>query len=146
MTSPTESYVDSVATFVSDNVRSTLVSLNVQRVTTPDWISRLSTPVLVAVPVAVGDATSSVQEAESSCQPLGTASLRSSVVVGSKEISCCWPLPLIVQLVSPVVAAAEALKGKGVASFGVAFFTMVRKPTFGAKTQSDGSDPGTPEG
>ena len=73
-------------------------SLNVQRVTMPDWIVRLSTPVLVGVPVDVGVASSSAQDAESSLQPLGTTSFRSRVVVGAKEINCCSPLPLIVQL------------------------------------------------
>src|SRR4051794_563715 len=121
------------------------VSLNVQRVTTPGWIWRLFTPVLVGVPVGVAVASTCTQEAESSFHPLGTASFRLSVV-GAKEINCCSPLPLIVQLLCSVVAATDALKVNAVSSSGLAFFTMLRNPTFGAKTQSDGSDPGTCDG
>ena len=61
-------------------------------------------------------------------------------------INCCSPLPLIVQLVSPVVAAADELNVNAVSSSGLALLTMVRNPTFGAKTQSDGAEPGTCDG
>ena len=51
-------------------------------VSSPERISRLSMPVAVDVPVAVGVAVWIAQEAESSFQPAGTASFRSRVVVG----------------------------------------------------------------
>ena len=57
-------------------------SLKVQMVSSPERISRLSIPVAVDVPVAVGVAVWITQAAESSTQPAGTASFRSRVVVG----------------------------------------------------------------
>jgi hypothetical protein len=62
------------------------VSLNVQIVSSPDRISRLSTPVDVDVPVDVAAAAWIAHEAESRAQPEGTASFRSRVLVGAKEI------------------------------------------------------------
>ena len=105
-----------------------------------------STPVAVSVPVAVGVPVWISHEAESSCHPSGTTSLMSSVVVAAYEIRSTEPLPVIVHEVSPPAEAAEALNTKSVESSGSATLTIVRKPLFGVKTQSDGSEFGWPEG
>ena len=103
-------------------------------------------PVAVDVPVAVGVAVWIAQEAEVRTQPAGTASFRSRVEVGAYEI-CAWePLPAIVQEASPDADGAEALNGNDVPSSGFATFTIVRKPLLGAKTQSEGSEFGSPRG
>jgi hypothetical protein len=47
---------------------------------------------------------------------------------------------LIVQLEVAVADGSLELKTNGVPSFGLAALTIVRKPLFGAKTQSDGSE------
>jgi hypothetical protein len=73
-------------------------------------------------------------------------SLRSSVVVAAYEINCTEPLPVIVHEVSPPAEGADALNTKSVVSLGFAALTIVRNPLFGAKTQSDGSEFGSPEG
>ena len=58
------------------------------------------------------------------------------------------PLPLIVQLLTGGVVAepADALKVNACVDPAGATLVIVRKPLFGAKTQSDGSEFGWPEG
>jgi hypothetical protein len=110
--------------------------VNVQTVSRPDWIVRLSTPVGVGVPLAVEGWIT--QEAESSLNPPGTASFRSRVVVGAYGISDTDPLPLIVQVLASFVEAAEALNVNACVLPAGAFLTMVRKPLPGVTTQSKG--------
>jgi hypothetical protein len=106
----------------------------------------LSTPVAVDVPVAVGVAVWIAHEAESRSQPAGMSSFRSRVVVGAYEISWTEPLPVIVQLVSVVCDASDALKSNSCVVPAGATLTIVRKPLFGEKMQSDGSEFGSPDG
>jgi hypothetical protein len=67
-------------------------------------------------------------------------------VVAAYDINGTEPLPVIVHEVSPLAEGADALNTKFVASLGFAFFTIVRNPEFGVKTQSDGSEFGWPDG
>ena len=53
---------------------------------------------------------------------------------------------MIVQEVLSDSDCSEALNGNDVPSSGLATFTIVRKPLLGAKTQSEGSEFGSPEG
>src|SRR6266540_3746372 len=109
---------------------------------------KLSTPVTVPVPVGVGGDVWISHEAESSCHPAGTTSLRSIVVVAVYEICCTEPLPLIVQVLTAGLPAegSDALNTKSVLSSGLATLTIVRNPAFGVITQSDGSEFGSCDG
>jgi hypothetical protein len=125
----------------------TRLSVKVQIVSTPDRMVRFCTPLLMG-PVCAGGASGVpvpavgldwiTHEAESSFHPLGTASFRSRVVVGAYGISVTEPLPLIVQLLTPFLEAAEALNVNAVVSLGFAVLTIVRKPLPGVTTQSNG--------
>ena len=131
-----------VALVAISGVALTTSSVNVQTVSRPDSISRLLTPVEVEVPVGAGVADWISQEAEVSVQPAGTTSVRSSVSVARYGINCTEPLPLIVQLLSPFVEAAEALNWNAVPSSGSATLTIVRNPLSGVITHSSGFEVG----
>src|SRR5262249_31482837 len=132
-------------TLTSVRVPGFAVSVNVQTVSSPGRMLRLSTPVDVGVPVAVPAAFLTTHECAPSSQADGTASFRSSVVVGRDGISIWDPLPLIVQLAGPSVDADEALNTNGVPRSGFATFTIVRNPAPGVTMQSEGAEPG-PDG